>query len=587
MEPSNIELTLKKPHAIGNDLSMDNHNQQPPSLSSPSPKSRKTSIIVTTEEAQDAVEKYCHDYWCKAKRTYAFDFCTFITFLLLLMLYSVQYRNGMQGYYLSQSIDDTIFAQELPFQDSHIQKTFHEVQDMGELWSYYNTVLVPALYPVTCSTKELIAGTCLPNINGNNVVISPPRLFQSRMSPVECVIPDHLSKKYNEGVLLRLKSKPCYTEFVNGETSEIFRYNTTILPPELSDCFKFKPRKLGYSVNGDLVPGYGYPVSGYECRLPEVMNTSQATAFFFILENSNWIDDATRVISLDFTVYNAAMGIFAVVRVVFEKSAFGILVPWRDIIILDIDRGNKGDYNSNFATQILLMMFVGYYLVQLGTEYHAHGKKCCCEFWNILELVNMLFFILYFLLTMLGYQYLDHEATTETIDYVDIAYPFEMAEWVLTMNMILSVMVVFKHIRVSKRLSLLLTTCRLSAKSLCSMLLVTLIFVTGFTLALYIGFGHRVYGLRNLSTTFITLLFSVFNEFEYVHEIINANRFLGPGILLIYFAFVDLILVSMLIAVVEEAFSRAQEDLRANRETDVLFNSFRNRINHLRKGMLN
>ena len=73
-----------------------------------------------------------------------------------------------------------------------------------------------------------------------------------------------------------------------------------------------------------------------------------------------------------------------------------------------------------------------------------------------------------------------------------------MAEWVLSVNMVVSVMVVFKHIRVSKRMSLLLTTCRMSAKSLCSMLLVTLIFVMGFTLSLYIGFGHRVYGLRNV-----------------------------------------------------------------------------------------
>jgi hypothetical protein len=139
----------------------------------------------------------------------------------------------------------------------------------------------------------------------------------------------------------------------------------------------------------------------------------------------------------------------------------------------------------------------------------------------------MLLFVLYAAITFMGHLYLEHETGTETIDYVDLAYPFEMAEWVLSVNMVLSVMVVFKHVRVSKRMSLLLTTCRMSAKSLLSMLLVTLIFVTGFTLSLYIGFGHRVYGLRNVQNTFVTLLFSVFSEFEYLDEIINANRFLG------------------------------------------------------------
>jgi len=66
----------------------------------------------------------------------------------------------------------------------------------------------------------------------------------------------------------------------------------------------------------------------------ENLNLTQARDFFHQLEKFDWIDDATRLISLDFTVYNPSVALFAVVRVVFEKSAFGILVPWRDIIIL-------------------------------------------------------------------------------------------------------------------------------------------------------------------------------------------------------------------------------------------------------------
>lgn len=75
----------------------------------------------------------------------------------------------------------------------------------------------------------------------------------------------------------------------------------------------------------------------------------------------------------------------------------------------------------------------------------------------------------------------------------------------------------------------------------------------------------------------------MFTEFQYIDEVINANRFLGPGILLVYFAFVNLILVSMLIAVVEEAFTRAQEDLRTTSETDKLFNSFKNNLISFRR----
>ena len=57
-------------------------------------------------------------------------------------------------------------------------------------------------------------------------------------------------------------------------------------------------------------------MSGYECRLPEIMNVTAAQQFFHDLEESNWIDEATRLISVDFTVYNPSVGLFAVVRYV-------------------------------------------------------------------------------------------------------------------------------------------------------------------------------------------------------------------------------------------------------------------------------
>ena len=65
------------------------------------------------------------------------------------------------------------------------------------------------------------------------------------MSPVDCVIPNHLSKKYNEGTLKKLTMKQCYPEYLSGAHSNVHRFNTTAVPQHLQHCFQFKPRKLG------------------------------------------------------------------------------------------------------------------------------------------------------------------------------------------------------------------------------------------------------------------------------------------------------------------------------------------------------
>ena len=216
-------------------------------------------------------ETCCNNYWCKAKRSYALDFCNFIIFLVVLGMYASSYRNGTQGFYLTSSIEDTIFAQEMPFGESHIRKTFRDVEDEDELWSYYNQVLIPALYTDSC---DLTDGECLPHINGLNYVIAPPRIFQNRMETVPCVIPNHIDKAFSLELNKRLKSKPCYPEYVDGAPSTEYRFNKTTVESSLSECFEYKSRKVGYPIVGDINPS-SYDTSGYECRIPKNMNLTQ------------------------------------------------------------------------------------------------------------------------------------------------------------------------------------------------------------------------------------------------------------------------------------------------------------------------
>ena len=187
-QPTTMDIELQH---IGSS-SKRHRTERPPGDHQSSPELLPSSFTPATDHQRRLSQKdqtiECrHAYWCEAKRGYATDFCIFLLFIFVLTVYATQYRNGQQGYYLSSSIDDTIFAQEMPFDNSHIRKTFHEVEDMGELWSYYDSILTPALYPETCTRTN--TSDCLPSVSNVNYVVSPPRVFQTRMDPVKCVVP--------------------------------------------------------------------------------------------------------------------------------------------------------------------------------------------------------------------------------------------------------------------------------------------------------------------------------------------------------------------------------------------------------------
>ena len=52
------------------------------------------------------------------------------------------------------------------------------------------------------------------------------------------------------------------------------------------------------------------------------------------LKKNKWIDRGTRFVSVDFTVYNANLNLFAVIKLAFEFPATGGIVPSQDIEIL-------------------------------------------------------------------------------------------------------------------------------------------------------------------------------------------------------------------------------------------------------------
>ena len=204
-----------------------------------------------------------------------------------------------------------------------------------------------------------------------------------------------------------------------------------------------------------------------------------------------------------------------------------------------------------------------------------------------MESINLFVFVVYACMLLFGEYNLSQEVIKiSNPNIVGIAAWFNFSHQVLAANVLLCVFKVFKYIKVDKRMSLIMVTFYKARMALVSMAIVLCVFLTGFALSFTLGFGDRIFGFRNFKRSFMTLINAIFTEFPHADELYQANSFLGPLLILLYQSFVNFCLVSLMIAIIEDAFQTAQEDLqREGGDKDLLINNLKKQLLGITRGV--
>lgn len=131
-----------------------------------------------------------------------------------------------------------------------------------------------------------------------------------------------------------------------------------------------------------------YPGSGFVVMLPR--HEANATAIVDALKQDLWIDGHTRMISIDFNLFNPTTGLHTVVRVVFEFGRTAATTPSRSIRTWRFMR-----YENNIAAIIFdwcCAIFVILTIISELKEYLCEEKWCKCKkddsYWNIWNVLD-------------------------------------------------------------------------------------------------------------------------------------------------------------------------------------------------------
>eukprot|EP00094_Tigriopus_californicus_P010741 TCALIF_10360-PA protein Name:"Similar to Pkd2l1 Polycystic kidney disease 2-like 1 protein (Mus musculus)" AED:0.18 eAED:0.18 QI:118/0.86/1/1/0.8/0.75/16/1264/740 len=290
-------------------------------------------------------------------------------------------------------------------------KSQYEVRQISDFWEFmegeffdgiyleqwYNDGDETATYP--CPGHPNVTGPCPIDhqdrmVMHANRLLGVPRLRQIRVRNDSCTIPTEFKDSVDV----------CYDHYSSTIEDENpfgpgYRKYTS------ADAWRYQSVK---ELEGKLHWGMEatYSGAGSVQNLREKRNETQA--ILKELKEGLWIGRGTRYISLDFTLYNANINLFCVIKMNFEFPPTGGIIPTTQFGTVKLLRYITPFEYALMGLEVVFAVFVAYYVVEEVIELSMMGLQYFTTFWNFLDLfmisvsVATLSFNLYLFTTVTG-----------------------------------------------------------------------------------------------------------------------------------------------------------------------------------------
>ncbi|XP_059517057.1 polycystin-2-like protein 1 isoform X3 [Myotis daubentonii] len=254
---------------------------------------------------------------------------------------------------------------------SDTRVSFQAISSMADFWDFAQGPLLDSLYWTKWYNNQSLGRGSHSFIYYENLLLGVPRLRQLRVRNDSCVV----HEDFREDIV------SCYDVYSPDKEEQL-----PFGPLNGTAWTYHSQAELGGSSHwGQLT---SYSGGGYYLDLP---GSRQGSAEALRdLQESLWLDRGTRVVFIDFSVYNANVNLFCVLRLVVEFPATGGAIPSWQIRTVKLIR-----YVSNWdffivGCEIIFCIFIFYYVVEEILELHVHRLRYLSSIWNILDLVVIL-----------------------------------------------------------------------------------------------------------------------------------------------------------------------------------------------------
>uniref|UniRef100_A0A8C9EUE3 Uncharacterized protein n=1 Tax=Pavo cristatus TaxID=9049 RepID=A0A8C9EUE3_PAVCR len=397
---------------------------------------------------------------------------------------------------------------------SKMEKTdFKTLSTMDDFWKFTEGPLLDGLYWDMWYNNKTIAEN-KSFIYYENLLLGVPRIRQLKVRNGSCSIPEDLKDEI----------KDCYDVYsvANEDTAPFGIRNGT--------AWTYTNEKdLNGSSHWGLLATYSG--AGY---YQDLSRTREVTAVQIAnLKKNLWLDRGTRAAFIDFSVYNANINLFCVVRLLVEFPATGgLLTSWQFQPVKLIHYISTLDFFLA-ACEMVFCLFVLYYMVEEILEIHIHRLHYFRSLWNCLDIL-----IIVLSVAAIGISIY----RTSTVDMLlkkliedQNSFPnFEpLAYWQIQFNNIAAVTVffvwikLFKFVNFNRTMSQLSTTMSRCVKDVVGFAIMFFIIFLAYAQLAYLVFGTQIDDFSTFQDCIFTQFRIILGDFNFT-EVEEANRILGP-----------------------------------------------------------
>lgn len=285
------------------------------------------------------------------------------------------------------------------------------------------------------------------------------------------------------------------------------------------------------------------------------------------LRSSNWLDNKTRGVFLEFTLFNPNVNLFSIVMILFEFTNIGQVFPFYQIFTSKLYHYSNGFEKFVSACEIFFLLFNVTFTYIEFKRLRKYGKRVYFrDFWNCVEILQICLSYtvigLFFQRMVSINNVIDEYNQSNNSKFVNF-YTVIYWDFILVCSIAFLVLIVilkfFKLLKFNKKMYILNDTLRYAEKNLKSFMFLLCLLVLAFSHFGLLMFGSYMGDYSTLYNSFITLFNFAMGESDY-EGIIEANRVIGP---VFYFSFIFGVVftfMTIFIAIINFAIGESKQD---------------------------